>query len=287
VERRIEEYLAERLLRGDLAASSAPVIRSVLRRWLRAAPAAPKDWARPHVEQWLAGPNLRPATRKSMLTKLRPFCQWLIGRGTLRSDPTLGVRLPPVPRGAPRDLSERDVHRLIAVLPDRRAVLVVILMLQLGLRAGDLARARVEDVDVRHRSLHVRAKGGRGEPTHWAPIPTEAWALLIAWLRETGHTAGPIVRSYQRPHGALTPHTVSKMVGGWMRAAGLKQLPYDGVSGHALRHTFAQDVLDECGDLRKVQFGLGHATVRSTEIYTRREPPGLREAVEGRRYLPG
>ena len=70
-----------------------------------------------------------------------------------------------------------------------------------------------------------------------------------------------------------------------MRAAGLKRFPHDGTSAHSLRHTCAQTMLDGGADLREVQYALGHRTIRSTEIYTRREPPGLRAAMNGRAFL--
>ena len=70
-----------------------------------------------------------------------------------------------------------------------------------------------------------------------------------------------------------------------MRRAGVKRGNYDGVSGHALRHTAASDVLDRCGDLRQVQQMLGHSSLATTAIYLRRADAGqIRAAMEGRDY---
>lgn len=77
---------------------------------------------------------------------------------------------------------------------------------------------------------------------------------------------------------------LSKIVQRLVCSAGLKQFPYDGVGAHALRHTCAQGMLDLGADIRQVQAALGHRHQSTTEIYLRREPPGLREAMEGRRY---
>lgn len=282
----IGTYVAERVSRGEITESSASVIEPMLRQWVRHVDfAPPRRWSVDDVAEWVNDSRLRASYRKSRLTKLGPYCRWLILEGKLQRDPTLGIGKIRIPDGGARDLSVEEITALLSVLPDARAVLIVVLMVQMGLRCGDVARIRIEDIDARRRRLHVRAKGGRGEPTHWEPITEEAWYVLAPWLRSGERASGPLVRSYQRPDRALDPHTVSKLVGRWIKAAGLKDFPWDGRSAHALRHSFAQHVLDGGADLRDVQYALGHRSIRSTELYVRREPPGLRDRIDGRRYL--
>lgn len=282
----IRSYLSGRLNRGEIVASSATVIDAVLRHWTRHVEHRPPGrWCEDDVASWIYDLEVRATTRKSRLTKLRPYCRWLILDGHMTVDPTLRMARIRVPSPAPRDLTVDEVALLLRTVPDERARLIVILMAQMGLRCGDLARARVEDIDVRRQSLHVRAKGGGGDPTHWEPIPAEAWRTLRGYLSARGKVSGPMIRSYQPPHGALTASTVGKLVAGWMTDAGLKWGPWDGRSAHALRHSCAQHMIDGGADLGEVQAALGHRTRRSTEIYVRREPVGLRAAMEGRSYL--
>lgn len=279
----VDAYLSTRSLAGELAPSSVKVIRVVLRQWLRMAGDEPSKWTMEAAATWIQAPTLRAATAKSRLTKLRPFCRWLVDEGRLDRDPTARLARIRLPSAYPRDLAHDEVTDLLRVLPDDRAVLIVTLMVQMGLRCGDVARIRVEDIDLRRRALHVRAKGGRGEPTHWEPIPAEAWERIWAWLLVHPHSSGPLIPSYATG-GPLSPPWVSKLVAGWMNDAGLKGMPFDGRSAHALRHTCAQHMLDDGADPRAVQYALGHRSMRSTELYLRREPPGLRDAIEGRRY---
>ncbi len=282
----VDVYVDERMRRLELVRSSADVVRVVLLHWTRHVGGAPPPrWTTDDVLSWVNEDGLRANSRKSRLTKLRPFVRWLIVRQELAADPTVDVARILIPDGSPRDLTFSEARALVAVCPDDRARLIVVLMAQLGLRAGDVARIRIEDIDVRSRRLHVRAKGGRGEPTHWVPIPAEAWSALSAWVRAGERASGPLIRSYQRPDRGLQPATVSDLVGVWIQAAGLKEFPWDGRSSHALRHTCVQHMLDAGAGLVDVQHVLGHATIRSTEIYVRREPPGLRAAMEARRYL--
>ncbi len=288
VSERVGIYISERVANGELAASSADVIGAVLHRWHRhVGYRPPTDWTPDDVRTFVHDQTVRPNTRKSRIGKLRPYVRWLARRGDLHADPTDGVGRIIIPPGMPRDFTDDEVGRLLAVCPDDRARLIVLVMVQLGLRCCSVAWMRVEDIDVRHRTLHVRGKGGRGEITHSVPVPTQAWDALEARLVQMGRSAGAVIesREWGRAGAPVSPAHVSKMVGRWVRAAGLKTFPYDGMSAHSLRHTFAQSVSDGGADPRKVQWAMGHATYRSTELYLRREPPGLREAIEGRTYM--
>lgn len=281
----IRTYTADRLARGELSPSSVPVIEAVLRRWLHHVNnAPPQEWTRDQVATWVHDPAVRPATRKSRLTKLRPFVRWMIERDLMAHDPTIGIARIRVPLGRPRDLTVEEVQVLLAIAPDRRARLIILAMAHLGLRCGDLARVRVEDIDSRRRRLLVRGKGGRGEPTHEVPIPAELWDAIAAWIRATGVRSGPLLRSYQDPTSGLTPKWVGDMVVDLMWTAGIKQFPGDGISAHSLRHSCAQLLVDAGTDVRIVQSVLGHRDQRTTEGYVRRDPAGLVDALDARRF---
>lgn len=281
----VREYIRTRTEQGHLASSSTITISYTLDQWIRFAGPTPRRWTEAQARVWVNAEHLRPNTRKSRLAKLSRFVRWLVDEHELDVDITRNLARIRVPKGTPRDLLPSEIGQLLGVLPDERARVIVLAMAQTGLRCGDVARIRIEeDLDLRGQRLYVRAKGGRGEPTHWVPIPDEAWRAVIRWLHQEHRWRGPLITSYQRPGHALQPASVSKLVGRWIRVAGLKRFPYDGRSAHALRHSCAQHMLDNGADLRDVQAALGHATIRTTEEYTRREPPGLRAAMEGRTY---
>lgn len=283
----IDRYLRCRQGRGEIGPGTFEATRYTLRHWVRQAGPDPKAWSEADVVAW-CGPHLalRANTRKARLSRLRVFLRWLVAEGLLGRDPSVDVVAPRPPAGDPRDLAAEDVARLLSVCPDERAVVIVMLMVQCGLRCSDVARVQVEDIDVRRRILSVRAKGGGGERTHTVPIPGEAWSVLVPWVRSLKRSSGPLVTSKLDPSSGIQGHSISKLLRGWLADAGVKVLPWDGCSAHALRHTCAQDMLDHGADIRDVQFALGHRSIRTTEIYLRREPPGLREAMEGRSYLP-
>lgn len=273
----VSDYIRARVELGDYSRESADTVRWVLLSFVKKTGPVPlAELNQSHVRQWIGAAHRQPATIKSMLGKLRPFARWLVETERCPKDFTLGIRSPRIPDGLPRCLDPRDCGAVLAACPDERARTAILLMLHCGLRVGEVARLRVEDVDYRRRTLQVRGKGGRGRPTRSVPVPDEAWRQLSRYT--AGRRRGAVIASYQPPYGNLRPGSLSALVREWMADAGVKS------SAHACRHTTAQDLVDQGVDLRVIQRLLGHRSIRTTEDYTRRDPPGLRDAVEGRRY---
>lgn len=275
----IDTYLHERLETGELVQKSAKVIRTVLRTFARhvgdvALEAIEVD----HVRSWLAPSIGVPNTAKSKLTKLRPFAQWLAMRGHVMRDFTLGARTPKVPKGPVRVVAAQRVSALMQECPDDRALLIVLLMIGMGLRCEEVANIEIStDIDFDRHELHVRGKNGRGWVTRTLPLHTDVEALI---RRTVPRSSGPLIPSYWRPERPLTAHTISRYVSRWMTAAGIDE------TAHALRHTFAQELIDDGADWRLVQDALGHASIATTiDIYARRRPTGLREAMNARRLI--
>jgi site-specific recombinase XerD len=279
----IAAYVHARRLNGDYAPSTVRLVRTMLRAWHTHAGDDLTAWTPGLAAAWVNDDQRRPATRKSRLGKLRPYVRWLITEQLLETDITARIAAVRVPAGAPRDFTTQEVEQIIRAAGTERERLIVLAMAHLGLRCGDLARVRIEDIDARHRSLKVRGKGGRGEVTHELPIPAALWSVLVRWLRSEQRSAGALVASLHTGQ-ALRPDSVGDIVGRIIGDAGLRIHPGDGRTPHALRHTFATALVDGGADLRLVQHALGHRSIRSSELYVRREPPGLRDAMEQQRF---
>lgn len=273
VRRLIDAYIGERRATGELAATSCEVIRATLRTFARHCDGvALRDVERTDVEAWLAPHVESPNTAKSKLTKLRPFARWLVEHGHIDRDFTVGVRSVKLRKGPVRCVAMPKVAAVLAVCPDDRAVLMVLLMVGMGLRCGEVAAIRLTDIDWHRGELDVRGKGGRGRVTRCVPLHDDV--ATVAQRVAGTHTTGPLVRSQGDDRSAVSAHHVSKLVSGWMRAAGVRE------TAHALRHTFAQELLDAGADWRLVQDALGHASIATTiDIYGRRRPTGLRAAI--------
>lgn len=273
-------YLRERRAQSTYSRKSIESVRGRLDTLDQSFGRRPlRDLNRRAIERWLASlEHLAQSSRSSYLASVRTFTKWLVEDGVIRTDPCAGVRPIPRPRSVPRAQTHQAVVATLAACVDDRDRAIVWLMVGLGLRRAEVARARWEDYDPQGKTLLVRGKGGH---ERFLPVTGEvAEALARLHLRPSG----PIIRAKNHPR-PISIEWVGKRAGELMAEAGLKRGPYDGVSGHALRHTAASDVLDQCHDLRVVQAMLGHQHLSSTSIYLRRADIGqIREAMEGRRY---
>jgi integrase/recombinase XerC len=199
------------------------------------------------------------STLRNQLSIVKTFCQWLVKRGHVKIDPTLDIASPRQPRYLPRGLGQPMVAGTFAGAPDARAILILSLMVQEGLRCCEVAELQIGDIDDQQRLLMVRGKGGHERVL---PITSETWVALQAYLAEHPAKAGPLIRSYTRA----------------ARGVGARHL------SHALRHTAATDMLRAGAHLRDVQNALGHQSLATTQRYLPLVVHDLRAAMEGRKY---
>lgn len=271
-------YLADRRSRGELARTSLSTIKYTLAGFIRVVgnDTRPSRIHAGHVEEWLGHAPMAAATARSRLSQLRAFCKWCVRHGYMSRDPTVDVKGPKPPRLVPRSLRLTQVEASLDAAPDRRATLMMLLMVQDGLRCCEVAGLEVGDIDPLERLMLIRGKGGHERVL---PISDETTMAMGAYLAEYPATAGPLVRSYNHPSRAITPSWVSRLTSTWMHSAGVPD------SGHALRHTAATDMLRAGANIRDVQAVLGHASIATTGRYLGWSMVDLRKATGGRRYL--
>lgn len=279
-----DQYLRERLARRELAPSTAPQYRYILGAFVRDIGDQELDLR--SLERWQEGRRrLALSSHRAHYNVVRSFCTWLTRRGHLAVNPMLELVKPRPPKAVPRALPPNNVAELLGVVDRSRDRAMAWLMVGCGLRCAEVARLETADWDQRGGTLFVRGKRG---DERVLPVPTTVSVALRAYLDERPVGSwGPMFRSLRSPTEGLTPKTVSRLMGEWMRMADVKRAARDGVGAHSLRHTAASDVLDKCGDLRVVQALLGHSNIATTSIYLRRASlANMREAMEGREYRP-
>jgi site-specific recombinase XerD len=150
-----------------------------------------------------------------------------------------------------------------------------------GLRAEELVSLKTSDIDYDGEQLRVE---GKGRKTRYLPVGEVALAAVRAYL-EQGRRAltAPGESDAHGDRGALFLSKTGRPLGtsdvrrrlrAWAARA---QIP-GGATPHALRHSFATHLLDGGADLRSIQELLGHASVSTTQVYTRVESARLRSA---------
>ncbi len=170
-------------------------------------------------------------------------------------------------RRLPTVLSAGEVRRLLDAPRNAKHRALLMLAYSSGLRVSELVRLRIADLDVERRLLHVRrAKGRKDRVSLLSDAALEAVRVYTSlekprdWLFPGG-----------RPGRHLTTRSVQKVVEKARRDAGIAR----SFSVHALRHSFATHLLEAGTDLRYIQALLGHASSRTTEIYTHVTAPAL------------
>lgn len=228
-----------------------------------------------HVEKWLERGDRSPATLRNQLSIVRGFCKWLVKNGHTRVDPTIDVATPRQPRYLPRGLALPKVASALAQSPDARAMLILSLMVQEGLRCCEVAALQRADVDLVEDLLLVKGKGGHERVL---PLSDETKAAVQSYVVEHPGSAGPLIRSYSHPSRGIGARHVSVLVSEWLHGAGVA------ATAHALRHTAATDMLRAGAHVRDVQQALGHQSLATTQRYMPWVVGDLRKAMGGRRY---
>lgn len=241
---------------------------------------------RRHIDRWFAARGARGVAASTLSHEyaiVRRFCAWSVERGYLAKSPCEGVKGPRRPESQPRALDALAVGLTLEACPDARARLIVMLMVQQGLRCIEVARLETGTVDLRDEMMLAHGKGGK---ERWLPIPAESMGAIRDYLSDYPVVAGYLIRSYRPPYRGLTPGHIGVIVRTAMQEAAVKVSSRDGRSAHALRHTFASDLVDAGVDIEDVRQALGHSSLQSTSIYTKRRGASqrLRTVMEGRTY---
>jgi len=223
--------------------------------------------------QHMVAAGRRPATINRRLDALRRLCRWARGTGPLRADAAGNVRpMRTIRNRQPVGLTDVEIHALLRAagasshgLAARNYALVQ-LMLQAGLRVGEVAALKVSDVTTNNRSGSVRIRQGKGLKARDVPLNATARRALKQHLdhRQPSQDAPLFISSRET---AMPVRTIQSVIASIARRARLKRVA---VSAHTLRHTFALGYLrDNPGKLLELAGLLGHESLDTTVVYTR------------------
>jgi len=225
----------------------------------------------------LGAAGLAAATAARAVVAARSLHRYLAVEGVAERDPGADVAGPSVPSGLPKALSEADISRLLdAVAGDRpvdrrdRAILEV--LYGTGLRIAELVGLSLADVDVDGGLLRAF---GKGRKERIVPLGRLARQSLESWLDPGGRPSMAPVTWARRGDaeavflnqrgGRLSRQGAWLIVKARADAVGLGA----NVWPHVLRHSCATHMLERGADIRAVQELLGHASISTTQTYTR------------------
>ncbi|HEY1596175.1 MAG TPA: tyrosine recombinase XerC [Thermoleophilaceae bacterium] len=216
------------------------------------------------------------------LAAIRSFYRALVERRELEANPADLVASPKRDSYLPRVLKPGEVAELLQRIPastplELRDRAMFELAYAAGLRAEEIVNLDISDLDADDEELRVEGKGGR---TRIVPAGEHAWRALESYL-DRGRTALASEGASFEPAlfisktgRRLSTSDVRRRLSVWTRKAALA----GGVTPHTLRHSFATHLLEGGADLRAIQELLGHASISTTQTYTRIESKRLRKA---------
>jgi integrase/recombinase XerC len=215
--------------------------------------------------------KLRAASVEAHLSAIKALCRFY-GR-------TIKVKGPRKERPPIQALDARELGRILAALEGNdwlslRNRAMVSLMARAGLRAGEVVRLGLEDVEIKERSGWVLIRRGKGAKERKVPLGKEARQALAEYLKKRPNVEGPLFLS--RSFQALSVRDVERVVAQAAKEAGIKKR----VTPHTLRHTFATRALQKGMDLATLQSLLGHENISTTGRYLHPDAAKVQEMVE-------
>jgi integrase/recombinase XerD len=226
--------------------------------------------------------GLAPASRARIVVAIRRLHDHLLGEGVVTSDPAAALPPPRQAERLPSGLTLSQVEALLRTTQgeeavQQRAAALLELLYATGARISEAVGLDLDDLDLTHGTVRLYGKGSK---ERLVPVGSHARTALEAWLVRSRPALAARARSADRAGAVFLNQRGGRLSrqSAWTivrRAA--EQAGVEGVTPHTLRHTFATHLLEGGADIRVVQELLGHASVVTTQIYTRVTVQSLRE----------
>ena len=226
---------------------------------------------------WRRNSGAAPASVARQLAAIRMLHRFLVDEGDRADDPTADLDGVRVPAGIPKPLSEEEVSSLIGAVTGTGPVALrdralLEFLYATGARIGEAVGLSLSDIDVDSGLVRLFGKGSK---ERIVPFGRPSGEALRAWLSPAGRPLMEPIRWARRGdaealflnhRGArLSRQSAWLVVRSYGEACGLSRQ----LSPHVLRHSCATHLLDHGADLRIVQELLGHASISTTQIYTK------------------
>lgn len=277
----VEEYLAWLVAERGRSVNTVAAYRRDLVNyvaWLAANRLDPTSATGSDIDRFVNDrrPDVAAASLARQMASIRNFHRFLVAEGRRGDDPTADVDGVRVPAGLPKPLTEGEVEALLgAVVGDDPVALRDRALLEFlyatGARISEVCGSSIGDLDLEDGLVRLYGKGAK---ERLVPMGSCARRALDRWLRDGRPELEPPrwkrrgdaeAVFLDRRGGRLSRQAAWAIVVRHGERAGLRAH----LSPHVLRHSCATHMLDHGADLRIVQEMLGHASISTTQVYTK------------------
>ncbi|MBR3481669.1 MAG: tyrosine-type recombinase/integrase [Neisseriaceae bacterium] len=215
----------------------------------------------------LSAKNLHPRTLARKISAWRSYANYLCEMGLIDNNPLTGIKPPKPPARLPKAIDAEELNQLLDTPVDdnfytRRDAAVFELLYGSGLRIFEAVALNLHDIDLIEKIAHIHGKGGK---QRIVPLGDKSVAALKKWL-EVRIAQNDETAVFTNHFGKrITTRRLRQTIDAWGQKTGASRH----ISPHMLRHSFAGHLLQNSRDIRAVQELLGHASLSTTQIYTK------------------
>lgn len=207
------------------------------------------------------------------IASLRGFFKWLCASEICKTNPTLTLEQPKVPKRLPKVMTVQEIETILNENLNKRERVIVELLYGCGLRVSELVNLKVNDFDIKAKYLQTTGKGSKDRIV---PLGSKAISAIKDYMQERDFT----LKKFRIDTKNLLVNEHGKNLSrqdvyNFIKEQGKKIHKH--ISPHTLRHSFATHLLENGADLRIVQELLGHSDVATTQLYTHISKKRLKE----------
>ena len=206
---------------------------------------------------------------------LRRFYSWLLKNKYIKYNPFINIKTPKDDKKIPSFLHEEEVETLIEADAKREDFLakrdhaIIILLYSSGLRLSELVSLKLQDINLRQRTMRIVGKGNKERIVPFSNVALEAINDYLQNCRNSILEKNQISKAtnalfINNKGEQITPRGIQYILKKIEDKTGVNL----DLHPHKMRHTFATHLLEKGADLRTIQEILGHTSLETTQVYT-------------------
>jgi site-specific recombinase XerD len=200
------------------------------------------------------------STTNRKLSSVKTFYKYLVLHKVLKYDPSSLIQSGKLEQRLPKPVDLEDINLIINIVDNLRDKLMFELLIGLGVRREELAGIRKSNINYRRGYVRVFGKGNKERI-----VPAYKKALDLALEYGSSHNS-PWLFSGRDPSNHISVRRVNELVSYWVDKAGLSG---KGITPHKFRHSFGTYLYENGADIRAIQDMMGHASIDTTNRYTK------------------